>query len=306
MAYVLNGVEVQVSDRAVRPREPARPSRALTVASPEMATRAPRPRETITPGLLTDKLLLRVAAAKGQQKELEKVLAAIGQELKALQARVIPLGQSKQMQALTNVQARILVLQKDAVACIEAIKACAAKANEAANSAIRTGTTRAVTQAAAAAGTASAANTPVAPSVQAAVEAPAPMILTPAQAASLPDIPPQAIIMSASTAGTEAKIEAPAPTNRTRAGIFLQPSTATGPSSGNTVVVESSTASVAPDGTITPGPDAKVVTTPVLTESGGASTSAGAAAPGSSMSLGKIALFGVAGIVAWRIIKGSK
>jgi len=47
MAYVLNGVITERSARSMRPREPAPPSRAFVSSSPMMATRALRPREPV-------------------------------------------------------------------------------------------------------------------------------------------------------------------------------------------------------------------------------------------------------------------
>lgn len=193
MAYVLSGVGVEISQQAVRPREPSRPAPSITVASPQMATRQARPRSYTAPSNVTDVMIAKVAAYKGQQAQLEKLLKQMGVQLKLCQSVV----NNVQMQRfapgkVAEAKRCCLILEKAIIKCIAAIKACAGKANQAADSAIATGATRAEVTAAA----------------------------------------------TAAVAQTSKE-----------------------------VVVESSTASVTPGGAIVPGPDAALVTTPVIEES---------------------------------------
>ncbi len=190
MAYVLNGVTVERSDRSMRPREPAPPSRKQVLSSPMMATRQLRPRETPPggpmgyfgtaglgmsaadnaaaraaqsgsvptilqkPGAVADQWLAQIAAHKGQQAQLEALLKQIGVALKTCQANATMAARAGKTAQASALQASCLQIQKDADACINAIKACAAKAQDAAGGAIATGATKTQVVAAANAGTA--------------------------------------------------------------------------------------------------------------------------------------------------------
>lgn len=136
MAYV-GSVGVEISQQAVRPREPARPSPHAAVRSPMMATRQARPRSTVPYGSVASKYVQQVTLYKGQQAKLEKLLKQIGVQLKA--CRLSMRRNVKNPRAVQAAKMNCLALEKAAVACIKAIKACAGKANLAADAAVATG-----------------------------------------------------------------------------------------------------------------------------------------------------------------------
>lgn len=140
MTYIVGSVGVEIDQRAVRPREPARPLPSKALASPEMATRQARPRATVPASSVTAKLIAQVTKLKGQQAKLEKLLKALGDQLKVCRGITRNPGMLKNHPA--KVQAarmECIALEKAIMACINAIKACAGKANEAAAAAIATG-----------------------------------------------------------------------------------------------------------------------------------------------------------------------
>lgn len=257
MAYVLSGVTVDVDRQAVRPREPARPSREATVASPEMATRAPRPREPApAPGLAPaaiDKYLGLIAAAKGQQARLEAILKQLGEALKAAQTAQKNAAARNDRAAVQAAAANCLVIQKDVSACIDAIKLCAAQANAAAGSAIQNGATRSETIAASNVATANAA--------AAAAVAPPVVKLTVLPSVHVPGVPSMmqpAIVPSPFASNTPVSPSAPAmPT------IYEGPRANTSPTE---TFIETRTPSIGPGGDVRAGPDARVIQTPTTAD----------------------------------------
>lgn len=153
MSYVtsVGGVAVVVDTQAARPREAARPSPSASSKSPEMATRAPRPREdTGVNPKLANAYLADVQAAKGQQARLEALLKKLGAELGVVNTQI-----SKCLKAGANctaLNAKKEQITKAASLCIEEIKKLAAKANASATAAIATGASREAALRASAAG----------------------------------------------------------------------------------------------------------------------------------------------------------
>ncbi len=273
MAYVMNGVTVEVSRQAVRPREPSRPSRASVTASAAMYTRALRPREqyafgglgavvattaaavrasipvTRTTGPVADAYLQQISTLKGHQQQLEALLAKMGADLKAQQAALVVAQRTGNKASAATLQTRILTIQHDVVLCIDAIKACAAKVADAAQNAVDKG-------------------------------------------ATVPQV-------KAAAAGVV--VTAPPPPPKMTAAVMpgVSPLVPKSPTSAMTTVVESNTASITADGTLVPGPGAEVIETPVLTEPG-----APASAPvASSSGAGKLAVFGIVAFIGYHLLK---
>lgn len=158
MAYVLDGVGVEIGPQAVRPREPARPSVALTTSSPEMASRALRPRETPqvvvgTPrSTVVAAALQQVTAQRAQQTQLENLSKTLGSELTRSQAALTAANRSGSLPATSSAQVRVAAVGRSIDVTINAIRSTAERANVAAGSAIAAGATRAAVQTASAAG----------------------------------------------------------------------------------------------------------------------------------------------------------
>lgn len=130
MTYcAMNGVEVKVPERALRPREPARPLPALTMKSPLVAQRMQRPRtkaERSLVGVDVKECLAIIKNCRAQQRDYELKLKSLVEEL----AKLVASGGS-------SAQRKALQLQIDNL--IECIKKLAARANEAALAAIKGG-----------------------------------------------------------------------------------------------------------------------------------------------------------------------
>ena len=155
MAYIISGVGVDLSAQSTRPREPARPQPSVSTSSTMMATRAPRPRETTPITATTNKYLQQVVSLKGQQAQLESLLPKMKAELiQATKAEKMHSANGNRVGA-SAAAAVALDISKAIVACVEQIKACAAKANYAADSAIQNGATKAQVQTAAQTGASS-------------------------------------------------------------------------------------------------------------------------------------------------------
>lgn len=174
MTYIVGSVGVEVSTQAVRPREPARPAPALTLASTMLATRQARPRSAaVGTAQQVAAYIAQLKAYKGRQTQLEKYLKVLGTKLHACKKSVATL---EKQPGTPLVRARIAKLKVDCVriereivSCIKAIKACAARANAAAESAIVKGASEAQVQQAAAAVTPASGNTVAVESSTAAV-----------------------------------------------------------------------------------------------------------------------------------------
>ena len=132
MTYcAMNGVEVTIPQRALRPREPAPPPPpSQTMASPLVAKRMQRPRtkaERSVAGVDVKACLARVKACREEQRRLERRLQGLVERL------------GKTAQTLSPEQRKSLQQQIDHL--IECIKKLAAQANEAALAAIEGGAT---------------------------------------------------------------------------------------------------------------------------------------------------------------------
>lgn len=147
--YVMSGVEVQVDQQAVRPREPPRPSPHTAVNSPEMGARMIRPRGSspVQPALAS-KAVGQVMALKGQQAALEKLLAQMIAELKKVTDCAMNAPDSI---TRSSCMSRKVVLEKAIAVCMDQIKLCASKANVSAIDAIKNGASQKEVVAAAAA-----------------------------------------------------------------------------------------------------------------------------------------------------------
>jgi hypothetical protein len=129
MAYcAMNGVEVKIPERALRPREPAPPLPSVTMASPLVARRMLRPRtkaETSLVGVDVKKCLELVRELKQQQRKYEERLAVLVERLKHKASSMEPKARKK--------------VQSDIDSLLKCIEQIAAKANEAAMAAIKGG-----------------------------------------------------------------------------------------------------------------------------------------------------------------------
>lgn len=170
MSYVttLGGVKVEVSTQAARPREAPRPSPVASSKSPEMATRALRPREPV-PAVkgVANAYLKQVEMARGKQKSLEALLKKLGNEMARVKGAINAckkaggkcavsglggLGATTTVVTIESLQAELVQIEKAAALCIEEIKKLAAKANAAADAAVATGASREAALKASAAG----------------------------------------------------------------------------------------------------------------------------------------------------------
>ncbi len=264
MSYHLSGVAIDVSQQAVRPREPARPGVPVTLASQMMATRAPRPRETVAPGQVTKALVQQVTSLKGQQVALEKKLAVVGSDLRAANSAVSTArAQNTPAIVVTGLVARATTVQQTANTVIQQIKTVAAQANDAAAGAIRAGATRVEVVAAAAkaqpaiAMTSTPSGVPAAISPQVLALAPTTRTVTrelPATFTGQPGLVTTQVIIPNQNVN-------PTPT-------IIRSALPTGPLPGTSSdsVIEAGSVTVLPDGSLLPGPDAQLVLTPTLSD----------------------------------------
>jgi hypothetical protein len=130
MTYcAMSGVELKMSMRASRPREPARPRPALTMKSALVAQRMQRPRtkaEKSLVGVDVKECLAAVKRSRDQQRACELKLKTLVEDLAKLVASGGSLGARRTLQAQID----------NLIACI---KQLAARANEAALAAIKGG-----------------------------------------------------------------------------------------------------------------------------------------------------------------------
>jgi hypothetical protein len=134
----MNGVEVKVPERALRPREPAPPLPSVTMRSPMVARRMLRPRtkaETALVGVDVKAALDCIRQLKKQQRACEAQLQKLVDRLKSTQSTLPPA-------SLKTLQSKIDKLLKQ-------IELLAAKANEAAMAAIKGGASQEQVRAAA-------------------------------------------------------------------------------------------------------------------------------------------------------------
>lgn len=130
MSYcAMNGVEVNVPERALRPREPAPPSPSVTMASPLVAKRMLRPRtkaEKAMTGVDVKACLAAIKDCKKQQRAYEKRLKELVEKLNRVLA--------------SNPGSKdVRDLQKMIDSLLACIKNIAAKANQYAMDAIKGG-----------------------------------------------------------------------------------------------------------------------------------------------------------------------
>jgi len=134
----MNGVEVKLSERALRPREPAPPQPSVTMRSPMVARRMLRPRtksETAIVGVDVKECLHAIRRLKQKQRACEKELKRLVEKLQLNASQMSP-------SELKNAQARIDDVLKQ-------IESLAAQANAAAMAAIKGGATQEQVRAAA-------------------------------------------------------------------------------------------------------------------------------------------------------------
>jgi hypothetical protein len=138
-AHNLGSVSVQIPARAARPREAGRPSPHEALSSPLMLQRFLRPRGSAGPAsaTLSDQFLGKVIALKGQQAQLEKLLANMVAELKTLNCSS---GNPVVRQACALRKAG---LEQAIDAAITQIKNLSGAANAAALDAVKTGASKA-------------------------------------------------------------------------------------------------------------------------------------------------------------------
>lgn len=286
MAYFLNGIGVEVSPQAVRPREPARPSVARTTASVEMAVRALRPREAtaVVPGHAAKTVvaarLKEVAVAKSKQKQAEASLQQQGAALALAKNALAKANYSGSLPATAAAQAHVASVGKSIDMTIACAKSHAMAANNAAGGAINAGASREDVKAAASVGSNSALTSATLGVVnksflQASIEAnPHPQVFA-----------------------EQSFVDTSSPAASAWAAAAARAATA------KTLAIESKTASITPDGAITPGPGATVVDTP--TQSDPSKLIKPADVTVSSGSLGTLAVVGVLGFLGWRWMKKS-
>lgn len=156
MSYVttVGGVALEISTQAARPREAPRPSPAASSASPEMASRAARPRETTGVNKVeANRYLAEVIALRGKQAALEKMLKNLGAQLTSVNGQILKC--QKSGGNCTGLVKQKEQIERAAALCIEEIKKLSAKANASADAAIAKGATREQTLRASATGTSS-------------------------------------------------------------------------------------------------------------------------------------------------------
>lgn len=142
MPYILSGVRVPVSPRAVRPREPGRPSPSTALRSPELAERMLRPRTPTDPGG-SSKHIANMKAAKLVQANKERQIAA-------LQAKLS-----------TATPSTRVAIQKQVAALVHEVKELAGVANKEALAAVEKGASPAVVKEVAEAASSTSSVTPV-------------------------------------------------------------------------------------------------------------------------------------------------
>lgn len=188
MAYcAMNGIEVKIPERALRPREPAPPPPSVTMASKQVAMRMLRPRtkaEKALTGVDVRAALARVRSVKAQQRVYEKKLKVLVEKLGKLTASGLGAVTVGPGYAYSSVPATVsateqrVALQREIDKLIECIKKLSAEANQLAMDAIKGGASQADVRAAAGEGAAPE-RTPVASSPAAPViETSAPVVLT--------------------------------------------------------------------------------------------------------------------------------
>lgn len=134
----MNGVEVKLPERTLRPREPGAPQPSVTMRSPMVAKRMQRPRtksETALVGVDVDACLRTIRRLKQKQHACEKQLQRLVDQLKRTVSQLSAV-------ELKDLQSRIDKLLRE-------IESIAAQANEAAMAAIKGGATQAQVRAAA-------------------------------------------------------------------------------------------------------------------------------------------------------------
>lgn len=134
----MNGVEVKLPERTLRPREPGAPQPSVTMRSPMVAKRMQRPRtkwETAIVGVDVKECLHAIRRLKQKQHACEKELKRRVEKLKLDTAQFSPVD-------LKYAQSCIDKLLRE-------IESLAAQANEAAMAAIKGGATQAQVRAAA-------------------------------------------------------------------------------------------------------------------------------------------------------------
>lgn len=290
----MNGVEVEISQQAVRPREPARPSRAFVSSSPEMLTRQLRPRETTNVNVASaDNWLAQISSLKGQQEKLQALLKQMSVALKTCQAKVAAAQKGNDRNALFQAQENCKVVESDILLCINAIKDCAAKVNYAADAAVAKGaSTVEVKKAAAAPKTATV--MPTSAPVSSATSRVAKPIRQDSKSGAY-----------VTPVQTSSKETAPAP-KTTSAPVINSPSpkVSTSPvipvvQSPSTTVVETNTPRLTDTGVVVPGPDATVVDVPTQSEPGATAPPATSKSGGA---FGILALIAGVGVV-WAFSK---
>lgn len=130
MAYcAMNGVEVKISERALRPREAPPPPPSVTMSSPLVAKRMLRPRtkaEKAMTGVDVRAALAKVRSVKAQQRSYEAQLKKLVDQL-------------KKSAAAGATSRDVMALQKKIDELLACIKALAAQANQQAMDAIKGG-----------------------------------------------------------------------------------------------------------------------------------------------------------------------
>lgn len=164
MAYcAMNGIEVKIPERALRPREPAPPPPSVTMASKQVALRMLRPRtkaEKALTGVDVRAALARVRSLKAQQRGYEKRLKVLVEKLRKLAASGLGAVTVGPGYAYSSVPATVsateqrVALQKEIDRLIECIKKLSAEANQLAMDAIKGGASQTDVRAAAGEGAA--------------------------------------------------------------------------------------------------------------------------------------------------------
>ena len=101
----------------------------------------------MTLGSQNEHFLKLLKAHKGQQAALEKDLKAAGLAMRDMKVKLARCAKANDASSCQSLLVESVKLEKIAAALIDAIKNCAAKANEAADAAVKTGSSRATVQA---------------------------------------------------------------------------------------------------------------------------------------------------------------
>lgn len=187
MAYCsMNGVEVKIPMRALRPREPAPPPPSKTMASPLVVARMLRPRtpaEKSLVGVDVAACLERVKKLKEEQRRCEARVQELLAKLKEMTAAGLGAVVSTMY---TGTSSPVLQLQREIDRLMLCIKQLSEAANMAAMDAIKGGATQ--DQVRAAAGESSIERTPVAaPPAAPVIETSTPAVLPDGSVAPGPD-----------------------------------------------------------------------------------------------------------------------